>query len=371
MTIITDSMIEKWKVEKQIGIIGLGDMGRLYARQLSEAGWKVCACDQESKFEALKEEFKDSRIRIFKNGQFVSRCSDYIVYSVEAENIDKIVAMYGPSTKIGAVVGGQTSCKAPEIEAFEKHLPEDVDIVSCHSLHGPKVNPVGQPLVLINHRTSRKDSFPLVQAALCCLESKVVYLSAEEHDRITADTQAVTHAAFLSMGMAWKANNQYPWKTARYTGGLENAKVNISLRIYANKWHVYAGLAITNPSAHKQILQYSSSVTELFKLMLEHDEHGLRKRLYAARDAVFGSLQPSHSLLLSDEIFGQFSLGKTPPGGSTPNSHLSILAIVDSWHQSGIVPYDHMICSTPVCSVLVVESSKPLPLACLCLVEGC
>jgi prephenate dehydrogenase (NADP+) len=46
-----------------------------------------------------------------------------------------------------AVVAGQTSVKAPEKDAFEKYLPEDVHIVSCHSLHGPTVNPIGQPLV--------------------------------------------------------------------------------------------------------------------------------------------------------------------------------------------------------------------------------
>ena len=51
------------------------------------------------------------------------------------------------ATKVGAIVGGQTSCKAPELAAFERHLPSDVEIVSCHSLHGPKVNPKGQPLV--------------------------------------------------------------------------------------------------------------------------------------------------------------------------------------------------------------------------------
>ena len=44
-----------------------------------------------------------------------------------------------------------------------------------------------------------------------------------------------------SMGLAWKANNQFPWETVRYEGGIENVKVNICLRIYSNKWHVYAG----------------------------------------------------------------------------------------------------------------------------------
>lgn len=45
------------------------------------------------------------------------------------------------------MVGGQTSCKAPEIAAFEKYLPEDVEILPVHSLHGPNVDPRGQPLV--------------------------------------------------------------------------------------------------------------------------------------------------------------------------------------------------------------------------------
>lgn len=48
---------------------------------------------------------------------------------------------------MNAIVGGQTSCKAPEIAALEEHLPDDVDIIPCHSLHGPNVDPKGQPLV--------------------------------------------------------------------------------------------------------------------------------------------------------------------------------------------------------------------------------
>lgn len=51
------------------------------------------------------------------------------------------------ATKVGAIVSGQTSVKAPEREAFEKHLPADVSIVSVHSLHGPTVTTEGQPFV--------------------------------------------------------------------------------------------------------------------------------------------------------------------------------------------------------------------------------
>lgn len=289
---------------------------------------------------------QQKNVTILQNGHLVSRSSDWIMYSVEAKSIDAVVARFGPSTKQGAIVGGQTSTKAPEIEAFEKHLPADVEIVSCHSLHGPGVDPKGQPLVIINHSGSQQ-SVDLVERILSCFQSKHVHLSAEMHDRITADTQAVTHAAFLSMGSAWEANKQFPWEVPRYIGGIENVKMNITLRIYSNKWHVYAGLAILNPSARRQISQYAESVTELFKLMLGGHRKELTERVHAARAAVFGTLKSEDELLLHDELLDQFSLGEKP-AQKVRNNHLSLLAMVDCWWKLGIVPYDHMICSTPL-----------------------
>jgi prephenate dehydrogenase (NADP+) len=259
-----------------------------------------------------------------------------------------------PATRLGAIVGGQTSCKDPEIRAFEEHLPSDVDIVSCHSLHGPNVDPRGQPLVLIKHRAS-DESFAKVENVLRCLGSKHVYLTAKEHDRITADTQAVTHAAFLSMGKAWHATKQFPWEGGRYVGGIENVKINLMLRIYAQKWHVYAGLAILNPEAHKQINQFAKSTTELFTLMLEGRRDELRERVYAAKEKVFGAEgnpKWADKPLLRDGVLDRFSLGRdtssSEPPPRLPNNHLSLLAMVDCWSALGIVPYDHMICSTPL-----------------------
>lgn len=334
------------KKNKVVGIIGLGDMGLLYARRFSEAGWKVIGCDRDEQFDQLNRTYKDEKFSVKRNGHLVSREADYVIYSVEAENIDKIVSLYGSSTKYGAIVGGQTSCKTPEIAAFEKHMPSDTRIISLHSLHGPKVNTTGQPLVIIPHRTDEVN-LQFVKCLVSCLKSKVVTLTAKEHDRITADTQAVTHAAFLSMGVAWKSCNQYPWETPKWIGGLENAKINISLRIFSNKWHVYAGLAITNPSAHDQVLQYSKSTTELFTLMIQGKKEELNERLQKVKQFVFKHIT-DHDLLLDDNILEKFSLNKTPPEGKQPNSHLSLLAIADSWYNLGIVPYDHIICSTPL-----------------------
>ena len=148
------------------------------------------------------------------------------------------------------------------------------------------------------------------------------------------------------MGAAWAANKQFPWEIPRYLGGIENIKINVTLRIYSNKWHVYAGLAILNPHARKQIDQYAKSVTELYKLMLGGQRAELVRRVHAAAAAVFNRVA-NHDLLLKDEVLDRFSLGEKP-SQRVKNNHLSLLAMVDCWWKLGIVPYDHMICSTPV-----------------------
>lgn len=314
-------------------------------------------------------------------------------------------------------MSGQTSVKAPERRAFETHLPADTHIISCHSLHGPKVDTVGQPLLLIQHRGS-DEKLRLVERVLSCLQSRILYTDYEEHDVVTANTQAMTHAAFLAMGTAWRCSGDYPWETDRYPGGIETVKINIMIRILSAKWHVYAGLAILNPSATIQVTQYAKSASDLFKLMIRGREEEMLERVFAARRNVFGwqddeegdgesseqqvvdaagaskaplssssaasssapaaspsSHPPSSAktrrrrkpLLMSDSILDEFHLAarkviaQSGSNGSgkdeaaaqqaprPPNSHLSLLAIVDCWSQLGIDPYAHLeLAATPI-----------------------
>ncbi len=60
------------------------------------------------------------------------------------------------------------------------------------------------------------------------------------------------------------------------------------LRIYSAKWHIYAGLALLNSAARKQVTQYADSATDLLKLMVAEDQDALFSRTFAARRGVFG-----------------------------------------------------------------------------------
>jgi len=313
-----------------IGIIGLGDMGCVYAKSLAKAGYRVLGCDLPHRREILEAELNHFGIEILADGKEVSQISDVIFYSVEAERIAEVLSQYGPHTKKGAIVAGQTSVKHPEIEAFEKYLPKDTHIITCHSLHGPGFDPKGQKMIVIPHRTT-KEAYQRMTDILSSLGSILNEIADyHEHDKIVADTQAVTHMGFESMGTAWKEAGFFPWENASYLGGIDNVKILITLRIFSYKAHIYGGLAILNPYAKHQIKRYAESESELFKLMIKEEADIFRKRLYKARDFIFG--QEHKPLMLNEKVMQEFSLSAGSESRK-PNSHLSLLSMVDAWYH--------------------------------------
>jgi prephenate dehydrogenase (NADP+) len=199
-------------------------------------------------------------------------------------------------------------------------------------------------MIVIPHRTT-KEAYQRMTDLLSTLGSVLVEIADfHEHDKIVADTQAVTHMGFESMGTAWKEAGFFPWENASYLGGIDNVKILITLRIFSYKAHIYGGLAILNPYAKHQIKRYSISESDLFKLMIKEDEAAFRKRLYQARDFIFG--QDHKPVMLDEKVMQEFSLSAGSESRK-PNSHLSLLSMVDAWYHLGINPYDNLICQTP------------------------
>ncbi len=327
-----------------IGVIGLGDMGKLYALTFAKAGYEVFGTDIASRITELREELAPQNVAVFADGHEVSRKADFLIYCVEAEKIDEVVAQFAKSTKYAAIVAGQTSVKHPEIEAFEKYLPKDTQIITCHSLHGPGFSTEGQTLVIIKHRAT-DESYAKALEIYRVLKSNIIEMDDyKEHDKIVADTQAVTHMGFESMGSAWKNAGFYPWDNPVYAGGIDNVKVLTTLRIFSYKSHIYAGLAILNPYAREQVRIYAKTESELFSMMIAEKEEEFRDLIYKAKEFVFN--HGNKPLLLNEKIMGDYSMADKAHIRK-PNSHLSILSMVCAWYKMQVNPYDNLICETP------------------------
>lgn len=332
---------------EEVGIIGTGDMGTLEAKAWAKAGFSVSCYDLPQNRDRLERDLTGTGINILDDAIAVVRRSDLTRLLVPVEKIDESVSEWGPSVKKHALVSSGTSVMTPAITSFERRLPQDVHIINWHMLAGPSVAPPNMDSALVRHRSTNV-VYQGMRDAIGHIGPKIIELdSYQTHDKITADTQAVTHVGFESLGTAWNTRGVFPWEDSTYVGGIDNVKVLTCLRIYGGKPHVYSGLAIYNPYAGEQIQEYADSEADLFGLMIQGRKGAreYRQRINKAKAAIFND--NNSLILLDDKVMGEFSLG-IPSEQGTPNSHLSLLSMVDAWYQAGINPYDNMICQTPV-----------------------
>jgi len=126
---------------------------------------RILVCYLPEKYEKLKTDFSSTLLyllscskahftMLFVNRYTMSppsegwivktRSSDYIIYSIEAEFIQRVVAQYGigeDKIQVSTHFSHESECNRcwPDIcqghwESFETRLPKDVHILSCHSL---------------------------------------------------------------------------------------------------------------------------------------------------------------------------------------------------------------------------------------------
>ncbi|CEH18108.1 Prephenate dehydrogenase (NADP) [Ceraceosorus bombacis] len=296
------------------GLIGLGGMGRMYLTALRSAlpfDHPILVCEAPDKYHALVREFAGTSVVPFPQLKDMAPICDFILISVPTHLTSTIVKQVAPHLKHAATICGQTSVKGPEIAAFEQHVHgtanggagrTDVGLVSCHSMHGPGLDPRGQSIVLIRHRATDLQ-FSNLEFIAGALGSRISCMDYTSHDRTVANTQVLTHTILLSMGTAWRRAHVLPWECERYEGGIENAKANLTARILGNDAKLYADLAFGNDQAFALVHEYSVSVDQISQLLRKGQRAELLDRMVAARANLFrSSLSDTLELLFDEDL---------------------------------------------------------------------
>jgi prephenate dehydrogenase (NADP+) len=326
----------------KIGIIGLGDMGRMFALRWSALKYEVHGSDVTANYINLKT-LENNYFKVhISPADFLSKI-DFLLICVETSNISSVVKELAKLKPQGLIMSAQTSVKAPEIKAFDTYLDSSNEIIGSHALFGPHVDPAGQTVVMFNHRAS-ENSFNEIKKLYADLGSKIEVLeNHEQHDKLMADVQVVTHIGFESLGTAFMHRKTFPWESNSKIAGIDNIKILLTLRIYSYKAHVYAGLAFQNPFAAKDVRTFAATQNELFTFMIGENKQKFESKVKKARDKIF--MQNQDEVLLNDALLQEFTLN--PGENHVSNSHLSLLSMLCTWSTLDTNPYKNMMCQTP------------------------
>jgi prephenate dehydrogenase len=178
---------------KSVAVIGFGRFGRLWASMLrDDCELVVYDAVPETREQASGQGFRPVSLQTALSSDVVFYCVPISAFETTLqEHLPYFAAQTGPRTLIDTL-----SVKVHAREVFDRHLPPTYQAMLTHPMFGPDSVAVGglagQPIVLDRYRM-HEEAFVLWEQYFVGKGLDVVVMSADEHDRLAAESQGVTH----------------------------------------------------------------------------------------------------------------------------------------------------------------------------------
>jgi arogenate dehydrogenase (NADP+), plant len=178
---------------RSIAVIGFGRFGRLWATMLRD-DFDLVVFDSaaELQAEAAAQGFAAASLRAALAADVIFYCVPISAFEAALrEHLPHFAALDGSRTLVDVL-----SVKVHPRAVFDRHLPPTYQAMLTHPMFGPDSVAVGglagQPIVLDRYRMSEA-AFATWKEYFASKGLAVVVMTADEHDRLAAESQGVTH----------------------------------------------------------------------------------------------------------------------------------------------------------------------------------
>ena len=223
---------------KKVAIVGFGAFGKLAASQLV-GKFEVVVADSKQKPEDTR------KLGVRQVSIEDAAKADAIVLCVPISQMQNALKEIAPNIRPGTLVLDTCSVKVIPCRLMESMLPADVEVIGTHPLFGPQSagNGIrGQQIVVCPVRSKHTDK---VCTFLTGIGLDVVRLTAEEHDKLMASTQAITH--FVGRALAKVGRKDAPTQLKSYEKMMAAAEM-----VRHDSEQLFADIETLNPFAKQE-----------------------------------------------------------------------------------------------------------------------
>lgn len=174
---------------------GAGKMGRVFAKIFSKHG-DVYILDVSPERFRVAEEISARLCSLDELSDM-----DIVIISVPIERTSEVIREVAPRMKKGSLLADLTSLKEFPVSEMLKFSSEDVSVIGMHPLFGP-FTPVKHQTVIITPGRDPHGYLSLLEEILHEEGARIIIMSPEEHDRLMAVVQCLSHFSLVSFGLA-------------------------------------------------------------------------------------------------------------------------------------------------------------------------
>ena len=168
--------------------------------------------------------------------------ADIVLFCVPIVHMAKTIEQVAPHAKEGSLLMDVASIKTEPYEALKKYAPENVDILPCHPMFGPRVPNLKRQIIVLTPVENRSDKwFDRVTAFLRKTECEIVVTTPEEHDKYMSIVQGLTHFAYISLASTIRKLNINVKQSRSFSSPVYTIMLDMVSRIvYQNPYLYYS-----------------------------------------------------------------------------------------------------------------------------------
>ena len=243
---------------KKAGIIGgTGRMGRLFVKVFKKAGYEVLVSGRKT---------------AITSADLAQQC-DIVIISVPIHDTVRVIHEIAPLLKTGQLLCDFTSLKVRPVEAM---LKSKADVIGLHPMFGPTVKSISrQTIIVCPARADEARVTGLVnvfeaQGAVCTIATP------EEHDRIVAVVQGLTHFVTLCMADTVRRLGVDLHTTGRFESPVYQIELSLVGRLLSQDPTLYADILQQNPYVPEVLAACQSSAADLARIVEVQDPEQFR-----------------------------------------------------------------------------------------------
>ena len=236
-----------------IGIIGFGRFGKVLANILQK-GFRIKAYDP-------------APVNSFPNVELVDQTTvlkeEIIFIAVPIRHFKSVITEISPQLNNCQTIIDVCSVKKYPAEVMEKHLPKQTGIITTHPMFGPDSFLSNNRLKMMMHSTrDTNEQYSFWKRFFIDQGIQVMEMSPDEHDRLAAKTQGITH--FLGRMLKEFGIK----KTSIDTQGFRDL-LDLVSQTCNDTWELYTDLQLYNPYTEEMITKLKNSTESLDRQLKE------------------------------------------------------------------------------------------------------